>query len=376
MKLSKEIPEIMQELREQANTDQAFGKQFNTTESSDWYALNYPVATMIKYQLDMVQTRFDNLELSKAGDPYFFETASNFGFYRKNPAQALCVKFEAKAPMMGATAQIGELQFKKKGTDIIYANNKAVTVDAIPYFFTATASATGSDGNTAIGTVTEVVSTPQNWGSDFINVREFGGGQNLEGLEDARKRFFNQQSSSVSWITDGIYSALIPLSGVQSVAIFQNRSDVTVKNIPRRAIHVIVQGGVDEEIWQVLYEKVLPATFMHGNKVSTIKDLSGEEIEVAFDRPTLTNIFYKIDLMPMPTAIPTELYTLTEDAINDTKISSIISSDEIACNIKEKSSIAREYDSFSISFCKTDLGTYLQAIKLDYAEVANAIKAT
>lgn len=376
MKISKEIPEIMQELRDQANTDQAFGKDFNTTDNSDWYALNYPVATLIKYQLDMMQTRFDNLELTKAGDPYFFETASNFGFYRKNPARSLCVKFEAKKPLIGATANIGQLQFKKKGTDIIYANNKRITVDAIPYFFTATANKTGINGNTASGTVSEVISTPQNWGSEFINIREFTGGQDLEHLEDARKRFFNQQSTNTSWSTDGIYAGLIALAGVESVIIFQNRSDVTVKGVPRRAIHAIVQGGNNEEIWRVLYDKVLPATFMHGSNFTKIIDLSGEEIEVAFDRPTTTDIYYKIDLMPKPLNIPTELNILAREEINNVAIASIISSDEIACSIKAVSSIAREYQSFSLSFSRSDLGTYSQALQLDYAEVANAIKAT
>ena len=192
--VTKTLSEIMSYMQDIANGEDSFGADFNTKENSDWYALNFPVAALARYTLDLMQSRFDNLELSKAEDPYFFGQAANFLFYRKMPDYSVCSQMEATNPVVGAYADAGQIQIKKENTDLVYTNSEAITVDTVPFYFSAVATTLGTISDAEIDTVNTIQSTPSNWGDTFTNNTEFAGGQDLETLEEARKRYFNNDS--------------------------------------------------------------------------------------------------------------------------------------------------------------------------------------
>lgn len=369
--VTKTLPEIMRLLQDAANSQEGFGADFNTKENSDWYAINWPVASLGRYVLDLMQNRFDNLELSKAEDPFFWGQSANFLFYRKMPDYAESIQMEATNPVIGAVADIGQIQIKKLNTDIVYINTELITVDAVPFYFKARCSELGSIGNAGIGEVTVLQSTPANWGDTFTNISPFEGGQDLETLETGRKRYFNQEATQTVWNEDGVYAAISRLSGVKSVKVQQNRDDITVDGIPRRAVHCVVDGGIKSEIIKTIFETTFGA-YTFGGVRENITTLSGDTVDIGFDRPTDVTTEFRI------TSIPVSVPQSFKDAVvayGDTiGVAGVASSDGAACYIRDNVPGASDYDSIYVSFKKTGDPDFVPAIKYGSNEKPNMIE--
>lgn len=369
--VTKTLPEIMRLLQDAANSQDSFGADFNTKENSDWYALNWPVASLGRYVLDLMQNRFDNLELSKAEDPFFWGQSANFLFYRKMPDYAESVQMEATNPVIGAIADIGQIQIKKVNTDIVYINTEPVTVDAVPFYFKARCSELGEIGNAGIGEVTVLQSTPANWGDTFTNISPFEGGQDLETLEEGRKRYFNQESTKTVWNEDGVYAAISRLSGVKSVNVVQNRADVTVGGIPRRAVHCVVDGGIQSEIIRTIFETTFGA-YTFGGVRENITTLSGDTVDIGFDRPTEITTEFRV------TTIPVSVPQSFKDAVvayGDTiGVAGVASSDGAACYIRGNVPGANDYNSIYVSFKKTGDPDFVPAVQYGSNEKPNLIE--
>ena len=352
--------EIMAYLQELAQSEDAFGSDLNVSENSDWYGLNWPVATIAKYVLDYAQSRFDNLELRKAEGTYFDGGAANFLHYKKMPDYAISYQMQATNPTIGATASVGQLQIKKENTDIVYVNTEAITVDEVPFTFTARCSTIGEIGNADIGEVNTIQSTPSNWGDTFTNIAAFEGGQDLETTEESRKRFFNQESEETFWNEDGVYAELIKLSGVNSVNVVQNRTDIEVDGVARRAIHIVVDGGVTSEITQAIFSKVLPSTYTVGSEREDITTLAGNTVNIGFDRPTEIDTVFLIETVPA--SYPT---TFTDAVIKygeQVKIAGYVTTSDAVDYIKDNVDEASNYDAINVTFKKSADTEYINVI--------------
>lgn len=357
--VTKTTQEIMKLLQDAANGENSFGADFNTKENSDWYRLNRPVADLGRYVLDVMQNRFDNLELSKAEDPFFFGQASNYLFYRKMPDYSVCSQMEATNPVLGAYADVGQIQIKKVNTDLVYINDKPITVDAIPFYFEARASTLGEISDAGIGEVTTLQSTPANWGDAFTNNTPFEGGQDLETTEESRKRYFNQGSTNTFWNEDGVYAALIRLSGVRSVNVTANREDVTVDGIPRRAMRCVVDGGVQSDIIKTIFEKSF-GTYTLGAIREDIQTLSSGTINIGYDVPT--SIVTQFRITTIPTTIPQSFKDAVAEYGETVGVGEVASSDAAACYIRANVPESVGYDSIYVSFEKTGDPDFVPAI--------------
>lgn len=292
---TKNAKSFMEDMKNAARKTENFGPDFNVDDNSDWYRQEYPKALACSNLSERITDMADNMDLSKANGYWFWKGASNFLFFRKLPTASQSI-VKAVDCIVGAKAQIGEIKLRKKGTDIIYSNLEALEVLQIPFTFSIASETTGSMTNAEIGEITELISSTENWGSSFSNIEKAEGGQDLETLEEGRKRYFNGNNSDNFWNTDGIYTAISNLRGVKSVSVKQNNKDTAIDGIPRRSVHCVVDGGIDIEIAKTIFLKCLPATFTYGEVRKTVQAINGELIEVGFDRPVDVGVDCKIEI--------------------------------------------------------------------------------
>ena len=90
-----------------------------------------------------------------------------------------------------------------------------------------------------------------------------------------------------------IKSKILDIAGVTFATVFQNVTDFVDSNgLPPHSIRVVVDGGTDADIWQVLYETAVSAgIFMDGTAQTTIVDDNGDPQPVAFSRPLSVRIY-------------------------------------------------------------------------------------
>lgn len=96
---------------------------------------------------------------------------------------------------------------------------------------------------------------------------------------------------------EGLIGALLALEGVTDVIVLENiTSEVDDNDIPGHSIWVIVAGGDNDEIGEVIYVKRNAGCGMKGDVTVTIDQVDGTTFDVLFDRPTSENLWIKFDL--------------------------------------------------------------------------------
>lgn len=358
--IPKTLVEIMGEM--QVETRNQFGEDFHVSETSDWYRENMPVAMALKMLWDSLLDAESNTDLRTASDPYFFMKASNYLFYRKMPTKAKGV-VKTTDSTIGATARAGEIKLKKVGTDIIYTNTQDITVNKQEFEFEVESIDTGEITNANIGEVTQVISTPPNW-KTFTNITEIAGGQDIEELEDARKRFFTPANSQSYWNVDGIRAELYRVDGVKSAYVKANNTDNFIGSQPRRSIWCVVDGGRDEDIAQAIFRKFTDATFTYGSQKVTILDQAGTEVEICFDRPSEIMVDIQVEVLGMEQT--DSLKEHIKEYLADVPVGSVVSSSQALLSIPNYQS----YQNIDIKFKKQSTSSWVSFIQLGATEKA------
>ena len=364
--ITETAKEIMERLKESAREKESYGPDFNVSESSDWYREMYPIALLERNRQEQLQAMNDNRDLSKAEEPWFWLEASNFLFFRKMPTTSIAT-IETKDSSIGATARKGEIKLRKKGTDVIYTNIENLTINSNPFTFIVESFDTGAITNAEIGEITEIVSIPENFGT-FKNITSAEGGQDLETLEEGRKRFFNGANANTAWNKDGIESALANLRGVTSVKVIVNNTDNIIKGQNRRSVHCVVEGGIEEEILKIIYLKVLPATYYFGSIRKNVKAANGELIEVAFDRPTEIKVDVKVEVLGESNV--TEAKNSVINYMKTVGVGNVVSSSSAIEYMKNNFPTSKNYKNIDVFFKKQDTSNWVSHIALGNTEKA------
>jgi len=93
----------------------------------------------------------------------------------------------------------------------------------------------------------------------------------------------------------GLKSALLALNGVQYCEVYENNTDIIDSyNIPPHSIWVVIEGGTDAEIADVIYKKRNAGCGMTGATTSAIDIGNGFDMPIKFSDSSLTNLY--IDL--------------------------------------------------------------------------------
>lgn len=125
-------------------------------------------------------------------------------------------------------------------------------------------------------------------------------GENEE--TDAQLRERRKQSVAVSnqGYVDGLLSSLLNLPDVTTASVYQNRTNTTDSDgIPGHSIWVVIQGGTDQEIGQVMANKVAAGVGMKGSQSVAVESADGYSEVYHFDRPTNQLLYVQLTVTPL-----------------------------------------------------------------------------
>lgn len=125
-------------------------------------------------------------------------------------------------------------------------------------------------------------------------------GTNEETDAELRERRKRSVSISNQGYVDGLAAALENLSDVTKVNVYQNRSNTTdADGIPGHSIWVVIQGGTDAEIGQVMDNKVAGGVGMKGSQSVNVQQSDGQVATYYFDRPSAQTLYVQLEITPL-----------------------------------------------------------------------------
>ncbi len=105
---------------------------------------------------------------------------------------------------------------------------------------------------------------------------------------------------------DGLYGALVDVTGVSSVKLLENTTNTTdADGIPGHSIWAIVQGGANADIAQAIYVKRNAGCGLKGAQSVIITQVDNSLFTVNFDRPTAQNLWIRLSVHAITGSVDT-----------------------------------------------------------------------
>ncbi len=154
-----------------------------------------------------------------------------------------------------------------------------------------------------------------------------------EGAEEERdsqlrRRFFRSRAQPSQNSVEAIEAKLESLPDVTEVVCLENTGDEVDENgLPRKSINVIVDGGNDEAIGDIIYHNKTAGAALMGETSVQIPTAKGVPVTIRFDRPiivdcaarlTITRLanFTEIDTEAIKTDLSNTDFAIGEDVTN------------------------------------------------------------
>lgn len=362
--------ETFEELRESWRTQIAaqFGNTLNSGENSNLYKLFFPILDNLFNKYNMLLDFINNKYVYTAEGVWLDRFVGNYNFVRRQPSKAVTTWTTLDSTPF-TFVDIGALQVKD-ALGNVFVNTVSGNTDANGDLILAMQSVlTGSIQNVQAGALTEIV-TPVGGINTGSNTSDATGGQDLETDTQLRYRFLSGRAGKGFWNIDGIYRALTELDGVNSVVIIENDQNRTVNGLPAHSIHCIVEGGIDAEIAQTIFEKTDTAIERFGNTMYTVTDIQGRPRDIYFSRPTLTDIEFQVSIigtgnLPL---IQAELKNYIDNSGTSAKLSSFKASNYIESVVD-----LTQVDEIIINFRRVGEVVWSTYINMTSTEVPNGV---
>lgn len=146
-------------------------------------------------------------------------------------------------------------------------------------------------------TLTDIVTPVSGW-SNVVNTLDATLGRDIESDEDFRVRREDELDATGSSTHDALRANLLKVTGVTSVTIFSNRTELTDGDgVPPHAVEALVETtGTDQSIFDALLANVADGIQTHGTTVGTAEDSQGTSHTMKFTKPTVIDIYADITL--------------------------------------------------------------------------------
>jgi uncharacterized phage protein gp47/JayE len=155
------------------------------------------------------------------------------------------------------------------------------------------------------------IETPVAGWNGVVNLLDADLGNNEEQDEDLRYRRTNELAGAGTRTEEAIETAVLNIPGVTAVKVFVNDQDTPdADGVPGHSVEVLVLGGDDQAIFDVLRTIVAEGIYTHGNEVGTSTDSQGNVHTIRFSRPTTSDIYIEVTLLKDP-----RTYAATGDAL-------------------------------------------------------------
>lgn len=116
---------------------------------------------------------------------------------------------------------------------------------------------------------------------------------------DAQLRMRRQRSTAnaSNGYLNGLEGAILDIEGVSDAKIYENRTSVTDANgIPQKSIWVVVEGGGNAEIAQLIYSKIGFGCDMKGVIEVNVPRPTGGMFVAKFDRPEAADLYVRFKI--------------------------------------------------------------------------------
>ncbi|MNQ43055.1 Baseplate J-like protein [compost metagenome] len=213
--------------------------------------------------------------------------------------QGLKATVDASHPTLAATLNASNSLLSLQRVDEFSTVNFSVSIgigiskiSKIGEVQSTTAGPEEAEPNTLVKILTPLLG----WDS-VTNILAASPGSFRETDEALRERFRNTKFERASNILESIYSALINLSGVEEVKIYENDTDVTDGNgVPPHSFLTLIVGGTSLDIAETIWENKPLGIQAFGNTEITITDSQGFGHDIGFSRPDPVPIYIDLTL--------------------------------------------------------------------------------
>jgi uncharacterized phage protein gp47/JayE len=154
--------------------------------------------------------------------------------------------------------------------------------------------------------ITTIVTAVSGWDS-VINLEDAVVGRLDETDAELRIRRAQELAATNTPTVDGIRGTLLDLPGVLTATVFNNPTDVTnADGMPPHSVEALVQGGIDQEIFDTLLATVAAGIATHGTETGSAEDSQGISHAVKFSRPVEIEIYVHVTYVYDPLVAPAD----------------------------------------------------------------------
>ena len=133
--------------------------------------------------------------------------------------------------------------------------------------------------------ITIILSSVTNWYS-AVNPVNLTSGSEIETDNELRLRAIGEYDAAGSGTLDAITTSVLRLDGVKDCIVKENATSVTVDSVPPKSYEVVVNGGIDSEIAQVVWDTKPAGIYTYGSNSETVVDFNGYTQTVNFSPAT------------------------------------------------------------------------------------------
>ena len=142
-----------------------------------------------------------------------------------------------------------------------------------------------------------VIKTPVLGWDSVVNPLQASLGSEAETDEELRLRFRNSKFIQASNILDAMYSEILNVEGVDSLAIYENDTDLVDANgLPPHSFNVVVLGGESEVIAETIRKNKPTGITSVGNVSVEIIDSQDFPRDINFTRPSPVTVYVAMTL--------------------------------------------------------------------------------
>lgn len=143
-----------------------------------------------------------------------------------------------------------------------------------------------SDEGAAVGDLNGIVTQVDGWDA-VSNLQAGVAGRMAENAAELRARYttglFRLGAATLPSIAPNVRDGV---AGVRCVKVFMNNADVPdAQGRPPHSVHVVADGGLDDEVADAIFRVVAAGIDTHGQRQVVVKDDDGANHLIRFDRP-------------------------------------------------------------------------------------------
>lgn len=292
---TKRLDQLLEELN--AEVKSIFGDNFNVSPESPDGQINGVISESNANLWELAQESYNAFNPSAATGVTLSNLVQLNGITRL-PATSSRVQLSITGTA-GTVIPAGSL-VSTSDTGDQFSTEQAITLDGAGNG-SVFASAVNTGPITALaGTVTEIDTPITGW-SSVTNSADAQAGTDEETDVELRARRERSVARDAQSIVDAIFAGVANVAGVTQTVVLENDTNVTDSNgLPPHSFQVIVVGGVDEDIGDIIWLKKPAGVLSFGTTTTQIIDSQGIAHDISFSRPTTVDIYVEVDITTFP----------------------------------------------------------------------------